>query len=255
MKNLCFALCFGLGVALSGCASVSKSPSSNKLAREDLLIQAATGALQERDPIGALQYIDEIEQKNTKNPAAHHMKALAFYMRGDLPKAEAAARKSISLDSKNSSVKTTLGQILIDSGKAQEAEGVLTEAASDPLSRDSFKANTNLGILAYRRGDLAGSRSRLDTAIRDGDGDACVAFYYRGHVNLAENKSAEALKDYESASRKSCGTFGDAHLAVGIVHLRTRNYEAARKKFLEVNTMFPDTALANEALKKIAELP
>jgi Tfp pilus assembly protein PilF len=220
-----------------------------------MLVDIANGALNEGDSTGALENLLAAEKEDPKLAVLHHSKALAFYAKQDLATALIEARKAVELQPDYSDANNTLGKLLMDASKADEAIAPLTRAASDPLYRQNFKPLTNLGILFYRRGNYIRASEYLSRAITAAPNGACVAFYYRGHIRLSESKFREAVEDYDSAGKRVCAGFADAHLAMGIAYERGKQYEMARKKYLEIQQRYPNTKVAEQAISHLRFLP
>lgn len=230
-----------------------KPPSSTE--RAQLLLQAANASLGEGDATGALQNLLEAEKYDPTVPGIHHSKAIAFYAKHDLQTALLEAHKAVELKPDYSEANNTYGKFLMDSGRAEEAVAPLNRSANDPLYREAFKPLTNLGILYYRRGDYAKSDQYLSRAILSAPTAACVAYYYRGHLRLRDSRFQDAVGDYESAGKKACAAFADAHLAMGIALQRGKQYDLARKKFVEVSSRFPNTKVAEQAIGHLRDIP
>src|SRR5690606_25836683 len=123
---------------------ISREPKTSR-ERAQLLIEAANGAMLENDPIGALQFLDRAAQIEPKYAPIYHAKALAFSMRKDFPSALREMKTSVDLDPENPFALNTYGKFLLDSGRSAEAEPMLKKAGNNPLFRESYKANSNLG--------------------------------------------------------------------------------------------------------------
>ncbi len=244
--------------SLPGCATTSSTTGSKKeLTSEEkarLLVQAAAGAINEGDPTGALQYLAEAEKIDSEIPELHYNRALAFYAKKDPKNALKSAKKALELSPKSSEINNTVGKLLIDAGFYHEAEAPLLKAASDPLYRGAYKANTNLAILYYRQGKLAKSNQHIEKAIQEAPELACVAYYYQGHLRLKESRLREAAESYDKATQKQCANFPDAHLALGIAFERNKQYDRARKKFLDIKNNFPNTKVAEQAMDRLKYL-
>lgn len=239
-----------------GCATPEKTQKSlSPTERARLLVEVGNGALLEGDPTGALQSLVQAEKEDPNLPELHHSKALAYYAKHDLNKALTSAKKAISLKADYSDANTTLGKLLLDAGKYDEAKAPLNLAAQDPLNRDAYKAWTNLGIIQYRQGDYLKAGSLLNQAIQSAPQVACVAYYYRGHLKLRDSNFDEAIENYGLATKRFCANFGDAYLALGIAYQRGRHYELARKTFLEIEKRYPNTKLAERALDQLKYIP
>jgi Tfp pilus assembly protein PilF len=243
-------------LALTACASSEtkkKEPTPTETAR--MLIDVANGAILEGDATGALENLFRAEKFDSKLPELYHSEAIAFYMKHDLDTALEKARKAVALNPGYADANNTLGKLLIDKGQGEEAIPYLTKAADNPLYREAFKPLTNLGIIYYRRGNYEQSDYYLSRAITESPDRSCVAFYYRGHIRLHDSRFKDALSDYDHAGKKVCAGFADAHLAMGIAYERSKQYELARKKYLEIESRFPNTPYADQAMNHLRSIP
>ncbi len=250
-----------LAMVLQGCASTA-SPSfegeARKLSDREkavLYIQAANAALREGDTITAFQDLVSAEALDPKNGDVPHTRALAYFRRKELVTAEKEARKAYETDRSSPSYQLTLGRILSDLGRDAEAKKLLEAAGAVPTFTEGYKAETMLGVMAYRKNQFSEARKHFDRAIVLQRAGACVAFYYRGHLAMKDNRYVDAIADYSEASKAYCGSFQDAHLAVGIAYMRSGQYALARKKFLDIKQMFPNTAVASQAMDRLRFIP
>ncbi len=223
--------------------------------RAQLLIEAANGSLMENDPIGALQFLQQAEDLDPKYAPIYHAKALAYTVRKDFPTALKEMKKSVDLDPENPYALNTYGKFLMDAGRGDEAEVPLLKAGNNPTFRESYKANSSLGILYYRRGEIEKADGRFQKAINDDAANACIAYYYRGHILVRKNQIPEAEKLYERATQKQCAAFADAHLALGMMYERQGKYDEARKKYLELKQNFPEAKASESAMERLKKLP
>jgi len=234
------------------CATLSKSSRSQQASQ---WVGVAATALEEGDVSGALQALQTAEELNANDPQIHHVRALAFLKRNDLPTALQSARLSFSLAPSDSTIRTTLGKLLMDAGKNDEAEKTLLPAAKDTLYRDSYRARTNLAIIYQRRGEMTLAREQLDRAVNEAPTQACHAYFLRSQIELKAGRIRQALKDLGNATSRICASFAEAHLAVGVALTRDRQFDRARSKFLEVSQRFKGTEFADKALENLRYLP
>jgi Tfp pilus assembly protein PilF len=245
-----------LALFVSGCAttrSTKTEPSPEEHAR--LLLNVANAALIENDPPGALEALARAEAIDPALPEIYHTRGLAFYNQGNTLGALEEVKKALKMAPDYVDANNSLGKILVDLGRYNEAVAPLLKAAHSPLYREAYKAWTNLGILYYRKGDLAKAGEYFERAIQQGGENACIAYYYRGHIKLHDAQYSEAIEDYKQATKKWCGGFADAHLAIGITYERTKEYELARRTFVEVESRYPNTKAADEAVNLLRTLP
>jgi type IV pilus assembly protein PilF len=256
------ALGFAALFALAACATTSKdgqhpldgNPSKSPRERAQILIEASNGSLMEGDPIGALQFLTQAEKLDPQYAPIYHAKALSYAYRKDFTSALREMKKSIDLDPENPYALNTYGKFLLDAGRLDEAEAPLIKSGDNPTFRESFKANTNLGILYYRKNQPDRADQRFQKAINDDPVNSCIAYYYRGHLLVRKNQLAEAEKYYERATQKQCAAFADAHLAVGMMDERLGKKDEARKKYLEIRQNFPESKASETAMERLKKI-
>jgi type IV pilus assembly protein PilF len=250
-----FVLAASLFAWGAGCATSSghKELSGEEKAR--LWVSSAQAFLAENDYTGAFQTLATAESEDRSLPEIYLTRSMIYYRKRDLPNALKQIKIALQYNPNSSDAKNTYGRLLIESGESDAAIAPLIEAANDTLFRESFKADTNLGIIYYRRGDYAQSEKYFNQAITNSPSGACVAYYYRGHLRLRESRFSAAIQDYELATRRFCNNFPDAHLAMGIAFQDSKQYDKARKKFLEIEQRFPNTQVAEQAVKQLRSVP
>ncbi len=242
-------------VTLHACSSGPKVQEVSKEEKANIMVDAARAALSENDPTSALIHLNEAEKYDGKSREVAFVRALAFYKKSDLSNALTSARQAVALNPTNSAGNNLLGKILLDQGQLSDAEKYLQKAARDPLNPESYLAKTNLGILYYRSSKWVQSETQFNSAISDNAQMACVAYYYRGHLKLKKEKFQSAISDYDLASKNYCGNFPEAHLALGIAFTKSKRYDLARRKFLEIKEMFPESKIVERAMNELRELP
>jgi type IV pilus assembly protein PilF len=241
---------------LSACATSHKKKAElTDAQRARLLLQVADGALIENDPTAALEACIQAEAVDPTIPEIYNTKALAFYAKNDFQSALLNAQKAVKLAPGYPDGNNTLGKILVDLGRLNEAVGPLSRAANEPLNRESYKPQTTLGILYYRENNYSKASKYFERAIQSGGDQACIAYYYRGHLKLRDGQYSEAIRDYKQATQKMCAGFADASLAIGITYERTKQYDLARRTYLEVEQRFPNTKASDQAMNLMRALP
>lgn len=239
------------------CASgeISQKKELSRTQKARLLVEIANGALLEGDSTGALQSLAKAELEDNQLPELYHSKALAYYAKGNFKNAIEAAEKSVAIKPDYPDASNTLGRIYLETGQYQKAISPLQAAAHNSLYRDAYKAWTNLGILEYRRNELKVSLNYLDHAIQESPQQACIAYYYRGHIQLKSRFYQNAIKDYISATKNVCASFNDAWFALGVAYQQNKQYDLARKTFIEIQKLYPNTRVAQQAVHQLKYLP
>lgn len=220
-----------------------------------MYLEIAASDLNEGDPTSALLNLKQAEELSPKSPEVHYLYALTYYRKNEMELATSSAQKAVQLAPTFSAAKNTLGKLLLDQGKLNEAEKYLKEAAQDLTFREAFIAKTNLGYLYYKKLNHTEAERWYTKAIFEAGDAACMASYYRGQVYLESNQLDKAKGDFTRASKKGCAQFSDAHLAVGKTFLRMKKYDQARAKLLEVQQLFPNSDAADRANDYLREIP
>lgn len=245
-------------LALAGCSSASKKDEKKELSPTEkarIFIGMANGALVEGDATGALGHLHEAARFDSELPELHHSRALAYFYKKDLQTALEAAQTAVELKPDYSDALNTYGKILMDVGRPREAIAPLTKAARNPLYRNAYKAQSNLGILYYRQGKYDLARKTLAKATRMAPQSSCVAHFYLGNIAIKKRQFKKGVRHLDKATRNQCGQFDQAHYALGVAYVQTKQYELAKKKFLEVQSLFPDSPMAEKSMAKLRILP
>lgn len=240
-------------LVLASCAS---SPGTlSKKERIDRLLDIAGAAIADNDSITALETLNEVHSMDDTLPREHQLFALAYLNKNEITLAETSARRALSLDPGFSAAQNTLGKILLDQGRLNEAETLLKTAAGNILFREAYLAKTNLGILYYRKMDFKNSELWLQRAIADNGSTTCIAHYHLGRTQLELKSLDKALRSFNLASKGACGGLTEAHLAVGKTLLSQKRYDQARAKFVEIQGLFPGTETSDQAAEIIRGIP
>lgn len=251
-----------IGVVLTvygtGCATSKPKNEEKKLSKADeakLYVDMANASLLEQDSASAFQNLAIAESLDPGLPELHHTKSLAYSLRGDKRLAIDSAKQAVDLLPKYPDARTTLAKLLLDEERYSEAEEHLLAATEDPAYAAAYKPHTLLGILYYRKNDLIQSERQLNQAIRLSPKQSCIAYYYRGHLDLKKGLPTAAIEDYQKATREFCGSFVDAHFALALAYKRNGQFDLARKKFLDIKKNFPESAYAKKAMSELRTLP
>ncbi len=207
----------------------------------------------EGDGVGALQTLSEAKALDPELPEIYHSEAIALHGKRDYESALLHVNKALSLAPSYTEAKVTRGKILMDLGRYQDAQVDLLSVTKDHLYRDSFKAWINLGVINYRLEHDAEAKKFLQEALVASPNKACLAHYYLGHIALRAEAFKDAIRNYQQASIRGCAKIGDAKVALGIALTKNKQFELARKTFLEIQKLYPEHA--DQAMEKLKELP
>ena len=237
---------------LSACSTTS---ASKQTATVEGMLNIAGAAINEGDHITALEYLNQAQALDPKNAKAQHLYALAYIGKREFKLAEESARQSVRLDPKFSAARNTLGKILMDLGKFNEAETLFKQAASDLLNREADRAKLNLGILYTKtlRPDLA--EYWFKQTLEERTPISCVAHFQLGKLALDKDNLPQAEHHYLLSAKGMCSGMSETHLAVAQVLSRQRRYEEARAKLVEIQRIFVGTEASEKALEHLRNLP
>ncbi len=256
-----FVFALTVSVQISGCALFIKSTENTKkeLSKEErsqLYFDMASASFQDGDMPGCLQYATEADKLKPNWSELYHLKALALYERKRIPEATEAAKKSVELNPKYMDATNTLGKMLLDNGRPEEGEKYLKIAADDLLYRDAYRPATSLGLYYFRQNKLAIARDYFSKAIDSAPAQSCVAQFYLGKISATEHKNPESIHYFKQASAsRFCTNIKEAHLELGMAFERDKQFDAARKKYLDVAKLFPNTDLSKQAIDRLRYLP
>jgi type IV pilus assembly protein PilF len=258
MNSIRISILFAVSLfILSGCAT-SHPKDQEPASKSDQvrnLMDIVAADITENDATGALQILAKVQDMDDSLPEEYYFYALAYLQKRETRLAIESARRAIRMNPKFSAAKNTLGNILMDQGKYEEAEKYLLESANDLLFRDTYLPKTNLGILYYKKGDLVRSESWLSKAIQDGGAVVCLAYYYRGKVRTDKKELLLAERDFIQSAKGSCSGMSENHIAFGKTLIQEKKYDQARAKFIEIQRLFPSSDAADQATQYLREIP
>lgn len=250
--------------SLSGCASGPKSHTGvsntaapiSKKEQIQYLLSVAAANIGDSDSISAIETLNKVRDLDDSVAECYYLYALAYLGKSELRLATESARYAIKLDPKYSAAKNTLGKLLLDQGKYDEAKKYLLESANDLLFREAYLPETNLGILFYKKMEFSQAELWLNRAIDDKSNTLpCLAYYYRGKLKMDRNELKQAERDLILGAKGNCVGMSETHVAYGKALVREKKYDEARAKFVEIQRLFPSSDVADEATQYLREIP
>ncbi len=232
----------------TACSSTSKK--SKEEIRTETLSSVAL-SLQENDPDLAISTLQDL---NEKSPEVDYFYAYAHQAKGNRALAIQYARSAIELNPKFSPAKNLLGKLLMDEGQTQEAQKWLKQAAADRNYPEAFLAKTNLGILYQQSKRIDLSKEWFSLAIKEQPQFACVAYLNRGKQAYSDQNYPSAKADFVHAAGGKC-YLAEAHLMLARTQFKLGKPDLARKKYLDVTKLFPESTEAQFAIEEMREIP
>ena len=240
------AACSRGGKGASGPDGERQSESEYDVARDLFLAR--------HDPRGALSHVQKAVELNDENADAYHFMALlylyfcaAFDDGCRLPEADKAARRAVQLRPEFREAQNTLGVVLIQEKKYDDAVAVLLPLANDILYQSPWDAWGNLGQ-AYlekgkgRRSDRgAPAQHRLRAALLRRKFSFGLAYEKKGDLTAAR----EALSRAVETNRPECQGLQDAFEARARVYSKSKNCDLAKTDWTDVGKSRPNHPPAN----------
>jgi type IV pilus assembly protein PilF len=246
----------GRGKGPTGLDAEKQSESEYDIARELLLTR--------RDPRGALGHVQKATELNEENAEAHHLAALIYLffcstsaLDCRLPEAERSARRAVQIKADFREAQNTLGVVLIQRKKYDDAIAVLKPLASDILYQTPWDAWGNLGQAYLDKGMVDDAIEALRRSIA-AEPRFCVGNYRLGVAY--EKKSdlvaaREALNRAIETNRPECQAMQDAFEARARVLSGLKKCDLARSDWERCKQIAADTPTGQRCAAKLKASP
>jgi Tfp pilus assembly protein PilF len=186
-----------INVQLRPAAAQQPQPAAGPSGNEILgWIQQGNTLLQEKKYAEArAQYEKALAQVQPANqPAILRGVATTYYEENNVDQAVATLKKALEIKPDDTQIVQLLVNWLVAANREEEAKTYMARlpqgTSVDPNSL------LNLGIKAYNDKKLDDAWGYFDRVVRE-HADLAEGYYYRGLVELAQNKTAEAKKDFQ----------------------------------------------------------
>lgn len=226
-------------ILLGGCTAAGRGANAPDVERQsDAEYDVARDLfLSRRDPRGALAHVQRAVALNDQNADAYHFQALIYLylcsasaLDCRLADAEVSARRAVSLRADFREAQNTLGVVLIQQKKYDEAILVLQALAGDILYQTPWDAWGNLGLAYLEKGKVndAIEALRRSVAIEPmfcvGNFRLGLAYEKKGDLSAAREAFSRALE----TDRPECQQLQDAFEARARVYSKSKNCDLAR---------------------------
>jgi type IV pilus assembly protein PilF len=224
-----------VAIALVAAACGSKI-SEDDQRRSDRFYQAAVISwFDEHDNLAAIRHLTRAIENDPENDDAQYLLGTLRLGRGELEEAEIHLREAVRLrgaDRPAARVEAlnSLGVLLLQKKRPQEAVVLLEEAAGEVLNREPWLAYGNLGWAYIDLGDYDKAIETLRRALFD-QPLFCVGMYRLGqaYYEKGDYGNAEAnLKGAIEVKQGGCDRLQDAHHLLGMTYLRLDRLDEAR---------------------------
>jgi type IV pilus assembly protein PilF len=265
--SLCCALVIGalaLGASCAGRGGKGAAgPDAEKQSESEYDV-ARDLFLARHDPRSALAHAQKAVELDDENAEAHHFLALIYLffcatspLDCRLPEAEVAARRAVQLKKDFREAQNTLGVVLIQRKKYDDAIAVLKPLAADILYQSPWDAWGNLGLAYLEKGKADDAIEALRRSIA-AEPRFCVGNYRLG---LAYEKKSdlvaarEALTRAVETNRPECQALQDAFEARARVLTKSKKCDLARSDWERCKQIAADTPTGQRCAASLKASP
>ena len=204
--------------------------------RSDRFYQAAyISWSDEHDNLAAIRHLTRAIENDPENDDAQYLLGTIRLGRGELDEAEIHLREAVRLRGKDRPAArvealNSLGVLLLQKKRPQEAVVALQEAAGEVLNREPWLAYGNLGWAYIDLGDYDKAIEALRRALFD-QPLFCVGLYRLGQAYYEKGDYANAeanLKGAVASTQGGCDKMQDAFHMLGMTYLRLDRLDDAR---------------------------
>jgi len=230
------SLCPFVAIAIFAAACGAKI-SEEEERRSDRFYQAAVISwFDEHDNLAAIRHLTRAIENNPENDDAQYLLGTIRLGRGEVVEAEPHLREAVRLrgsDRPAARVEAlnSLGVLLLQTKRAQEAVSLLEEAAGEVLNREPWLAYGNLGWAYIELGEYDKAIETLRRALFD-QPLFCVGMFRLGQAYYQKGDYANAeanLKGSVEITQGGCDKMQEAHHMLGMTYLRLDNIDDARE--------------------------
>ena len=197
-------------------------------------MQLAQAAIGERDFATATKRLEHALSVKPDLPFAHNLMAYANALQRNWDKAIASAKKQVDLLPKEPNPHDTLAEVLLWSGKFEEAEKEFNAAVT--LDPTFFLAWQGVGIARAYRGDFKGAYEAFDKRTDStAPGEKFEARLDRAWLSLAEDKLPQAIAALDEIEKdpeaQKLPIYAFASLERGHIYMHAGKHADAAKAY------------------------
>jgi len=217
-----------------------------------------------RDPRGALAHAEKAIELNGDNADAHHFVALIYlsFCAASPPdcrlaEAEKSARRAVEIRSDFREAKNTLGVVLIEEKKYDDAIAVLEPLANDILYQTPWVAWGNLGTAYFEKGtsDEAIAALRRSIAAQPkfcvGNYRLGLAYEKKGDLGAARDALSRAVE----TDNPECRSLQDAFEARARVYSKSKNCDLAKGDLERCREISADSPAGQRCVASLKSSP
>lgn len=227
---------------LTSCATSS----SDKKSMADVRLRVGTAHLQQGNYPQALTELLTAAELDPGNPIIHNNLALAYYVREKYPEAEQHLKAALEIEPKYSDARNNLGRVYIGMKQYDQAIQELTIVVNDLTYPSPEKAQSNLALAYYKKGDYLKARDVSLAALKS-DKSFCPAQSVYGLSLFFLEDYRKAVAAFERTANQCDREKEESHYYSGLSYYKLGSKEKATARLQEVITLFPEGEYADKA--------
>lgn len=208
------------------------------------LLALARIAYKQQDRLAALGYLAHARDLEPENALVHFVFGLISWELQVPIEAKSSVGKALSLKPDDYLINYAMGILTLQGGNAGDAASYFRKLIE--LNKVDPRGPYGLGIAYYYMKEYEQARVELRSVTTDPVNGA-GAHYFLGRIARIERNLEEAASELNLAIQAKAD-YAEAYAELALVHIRTKEYEAARRNLDRAMQVDPDGFLANANL-------
>jgi Tfp pilus assembly protein PilF len=229
-----------LSIALTACFPIEKSKPASESAEYHYIM--GLSSLSEKNPTEALKEFLQAEKYDSRSPQIQAGLARAYRLKQALELSEKHFKRALELSDNDPEYNNNLGALYLDMGRFDDAIRAFQLAADNLLFSQPETAWTGIGVANTQKQDYPAAQRAYQKAMAL-NSQYWIAPFRLGELYYNQDRPVEALAMF-SRTVEIAPDFALGHYWQGLVYMKTKEPEKAKKAFLEVVRLSPksDTA-------------
>ncbi|MCK5073968.1 MAG: tetratricopeptide repeat protein [Bacteriovoracaceae bacterium] len=240
-----------LVLLVNGCSSPKhKNP---RLKKADLYYSQGSSELLHGDYTNSLKHLIKANTLDPDNTKILNNLGMAYYFKGEKTLAKKNLKKALDVDKQNSDARNNLASIYLKMGKYSLAEQEYKKIRSHLTYSKQFRVLFNMATISLKRNRISEAMERLNLSLNDKK-DFCPAHLLLGNIHYKNRDYKNAYKSYVKASLTTCYSYPIPHYKQAVTLIKLGEYMRAKDKLNHLIKKHPDTRFSKLAREKLANL-
>ena len=237
---------------LFSCAFIEDDkPTKNNKAH--ILYSHGTSLLVEKNHTKALKLLLQAYELEPTDSKTNNNLGMAYYFKGDIPKAIEHLNYAIQQDDRNLDAKNNLASLYLNTGDLDKALAQYKAIENNLDYENRYRTLYNIALVYDAKGQLGRAIDYLKLSLQE-NGDHCPSSLQLALYSYSSEDYPKALELLRSATMGPCVQNPEPHYYTGQTLMHLKRYPEAKEIFLNIQNNFPETeyaSLSNTALNNI----